>query len=705
MTSNTIDRGGNIGPWASAVDAVNDKDADRLRTLVATRPGLAQKHDGNGDTLLHLAAWADADQCAEVLLAAGAAIDAVNTKGDMPHHDATMNGCPKTLSLLLSAGAPVDARGWDGTALYARMDDDDTTGFYGLIVQLLLDFGADPNLGEGVGGLAFFLDSQEYVALLLDYGAFISRGDAGGWGENLDNFLLGGSDYYVKDQVMMYLIERGANISSRDGDGRTPLHLVAGASSTVESPEYYASVLQVLIQLGADASAVDSGGRTALDMARSRDEMPEIEAILIEAARDAETPWRRTWHALLSADVDRLARTLDAHPELIRSADADGNTLLHLAPHDGGTAIRLLLDRGADIEARNAAGETPLFNAVRRDRTDMVLDAHKSATKSSNDVLTTAGASLHARSKGGVTPLHVAAEFSRTRFLRSHLAEDGCFRSDTAREGLSAQDDAGRTLLHHAACAAPRSVRRIATMNMLVRAGANPDLPDKEGDSPVALAWRSYPLSEAQRMSLWRLWGDLRDGHVRVEDRDGGGRTALHGAAAGGDILAVQMLLMYGSDIGGRDAEEHTPLDLAMQSGKSAAARYLLNAGAESEKLRPLFFYAPPLLPRAGPTTEELQEIYERLKSQRDGVPRIGDALGDETAQAEVMLDTILANAANRTLEVRDEGDDEDDDSGFPSEEEGKWDGPVIGGRTDGAMWGEHDIETGAEWNGESEDE
>jgi hypothetical protein len=81
----------------------------------------------------------------------------------------------------------------------------------------------------------------------------------------------------------------------------------------------------------------------------------------------------------------------------INSEFKDG-TLLHSAANGGSAeVVRWLLERGADVRARNRMGRTALHVAAERNRSARVVE-----------VLAEAGADLKARDDGGMTPLEVA---------------------------------------------------------------------------------------------------------------------------------------------------------------------------------------------------------------------------------------------------------------------------------------------------------
>ncbi|MCL4178407.1 MAG: tetratricopeptide repeat protein [Verrucomicrobia bacterium] len=101
------------------------------------------------------------------------------------------------------------------------------------------------------------------------------------------------------------------------------------------------------------AIAVAVGGKAAGNA-------PLEEGVPAEQLREfARTTSIRT--AVAVGDLERVTGLLEADPEWVTSRDLDGNTLLHRAAAAGNAAmVELLLERGADPGAWNAAFELPL---------------------------------------------------------------------------------------------------------------------------------------------------------------------------------------------------------------------------------------------------------------------------------------------------------------------------------------------------------
>jgi uncharacterized protein len=129
--------------------------------------------------------------------------------------------------------------------------------------------------------------------------------------------------------------------------------------------------------------------------------------------------------------VARLEELLSEQPELARAWSEDGFTPLHLACFAGGVeATRLLVDRGADLEALSTAS----FAKVRPLGTAAFARDHASAR-----VLLEAGADPNGPGEGGFTPVHTAAQNADAELVRL-LLEHGADANAAASDGRTPAD-------------------------------------------------------------------------------------------------------------------------------------------------------------------------------------------------------------------------------------------------------------------------
>tara|TARA_B100000809_G_scaffold188376_1_gene186776 strand:- start:1500 stop:2798 length:1299 start_codon:yes stop_codon:yes gene_type:complete len=130
---------------------------------------------------------------------------------------------------------------------------------------------------------------------------------------------------------------------------------------------------------------------------------------------------------VIGAESEVPGGATDSVPPVEKSLSAavkDGATMLHVCAvrnwfHDVG----LLLEHGADVDARTQNGFTPLHWAASAD----ALTAAR--------ILIAAGADIDARAKGGITPLHWAADNNATNIVKLLLA-CGADVTSTTRKGL-----------------------------------------------------------------------------------------------------------------------------------------------------------------------------------------------------------------------------------------------------------------------------
>ena len=128
--------------------------------------------------------------------------------------------------------------------------------------------------------------------------------------------------------------------------------------------------------------------------------------------------------------------------------------------------VRELLDRGANVNARDGVGRTPLHWAVFYGYVDVAR------------LLLDRGADVNARDEHGWTPLHWAAYFGRVDAARL-LVERGA--------DVNAKNKYGSTPLHYAAYYGHVDVARL-----LLEYGADAGVRDNEGKTPLDRAREGY---------------------------------------------------------------------------------------------------------------------------------------------------------------------------------------------------------------------
>ncbi len=229
--------------------------------------------------------------------------------------------------------------------------------------------------------------------------------------------------------------------------------------------------------------------------------------------------------AVRKNDRPGLAALLEKNPSLAKERDADGNTPLHWAARAAAVdldMVRLLLDKGADVNARDKSGMIPLHEAAGRAQKDLVA------------LLVARGSDRNAKDASGRTPLTAAA--TKLPF------------------GYRIPPD------------------RIATVRLLVEAGAG--FPTTGEDAAkflhIAAAGGYEELAEA-----------MVDRGVDGSTKNADDGNLLHSAAAGGLADLIGKLGRSGPDPNGRNRYGLTPLHVAAILGNTAAAERLCGLGAD----------------------------------------------------------------------------------------------------------------------------
>ncbi|KAF7155865.1 hypothetical protein CNMCM5623_008745 [Aspergillus felis] len=196
---------------------------------------------------------------------------------------------------------------------------------------------------------------EAMVKQLLDKGADIDTRDKNGQ----TPLLLAAANGY--EAAVKQLLEKGADPDSRTYDyGFTPLYLATLGK--------YEAVVKQLLEQGADPDLEDGYGQTPL-LAAAHNGYEALVKLLLEKGADPDLKDDDGQTALILAAengyeaVVKLLLEKGADPDL---KDNDGQTALILAAENGYEAVvKLLLDKGADIDTKDLDGQAPLSCAAR----------------------------------------------------------------------------------------------------------------------------------------------------------------------------------------------------------------------------------------------------------------------------------------------------------------------------------------------------
>ncbi|KAL7293448.1 hypothetical protein TKK_0013209 [Trichogramma kaykai] len=454
------------------------------------------------------------------------------------------------------------------------------------MLDLLLRHGANPNLANKSGTTAlheicrrpcfaydmatvfFEICRERQLWLLLD------ARDNEGW-TPLQLALTVAKDC----DLVELLLARGANPILADPDGRTSLQFVVSTyidykeSATIEVLNRLQELARSMLLRGADPTLANDEGETSLHLVAKEDRQLSVEFfydVLISISREAITispewidardksgctplhlacrsltgpvenyqAWVPEWLLTVGADPNALnehsetplhylsrhegnlslmERLFDICDQKNRDAWLDvqdrwGDTPLHLAARGGHRAMtQLLLERDtADPTVQNAKRSTPLHEASRIDKDSFLLDFLATC----RDVGRSVQATVNVQDKNGDAPLHLALELS---------------------------------ILNHE-----------ATVPELLRLGADPNLANNEGSSPLHCICKRHDIDNVVQI-FFALCDELQRA-VHLDARDNAGNTPLHLALANTDEDTAEILLRRGADPTLVNARGETPL-------------------------------------------------------------------------------------------------------------------------------------------------
>lgn len=577
-------------------------DLDAVKRLITQGADINTTQGDKALTPLHLAASKGHAEVVRALLAKGANVNVVDADGNTALISAiySQNG-EGTVNALIEGGIDVNKGPQDSQPLNNAIWMLSTG-----MVEALLDAGAKTDVKDSGGWTplhyAAFMDTRnnEMLELFLDktkqpdtiYLAAY-RGDL----EAVKTYISSGVDVNAKDsggctpllwavrhdspEVVEYLIAQGAEINATVGN-LTPL-LCANSLPVVELLVSKGAAINTngqkmlhkacrmgdkeiatfLLSKGADVNAKSSAGRTPLLDALSFGH-PDLVPLLVANGADVNA-------------ADSLRRTpvsiaiKGGYTEIVSLLRQHGakETLFGAVAENDIEEVKRLIAKGADINAKNDSGATPLqWAAAGRGMDTMVK------------LLIANGADTEARTPSGLTPLDLArhrehATGERTtivNMLREHGAKgtlhgaaclgdiDEVKRLLDEGADINAKSESGWTPLHWAVSEGHESV-----VELLVARGADINAQFRLGGTPLSFA--AIKGQKDMVEFLLAKGADINTG------------TPLVGAAANGHTAVVELLLAKGADVNLK-YNDRTALDLAKEKNHMNIVELLHQHGA-----------------------------------------------------------------------------------------------------------------------------
>ncbi|MCF7944961.1 MAG: ankyrin repeat domain-containing protein [Spirochaetia bacterium] len=399
------------------------------------------------------------------------------------------------------------------------------------MVYLLIKYGADPNVRDKAGNLPIHLTIPGDFSLayeLTDRGKLIYAADPQGNIPLEEAFAAG------PDALHKLLQDRYVNI--RDEEGNTPLHYAAEYGDTASIRQLIKDTANVNLRNYQDELPLD----IAFTYRESRNHVDAVE-LLIDAYSDVprDPEFYYAYQAISNDDV--------------RSRFENGATVLHAAAaYNHPALLRLFIQSGAYLEARDEHNNTPLHSAVKGKNISIVK------------TLVESGARIDARNSSYNTPLHCAvlSSLSSDESLNPNSDENADGNADGNSDGNTAKKADENTVKNSET--APVSIR-IAEFLL------------EEGADVTALNNKSRtPLHESAVQGIPETFTKMLIEHGSALDaKDRNGDTPLMISLAEKNIDVMNLLLDAGAGIFVRNNQRVNPVIRALLQSTESAKIFL----------------------------------------------------------------------------------------------------------------------------------
>ncbi|MEJ1962009.1 MAG: ankyrin repeat domain-containing protein [Gammaproteobacteria bacterium] len=455
---------------APLVLAARQNDSAATRELLAARPlPDINQRTADGTTALHWAVYHNDVDLVGRLIAAGANVKLKNDYGSTPMSEAAVVGNVQVIRKLLDAGADAESANADGQSalmIIARTSNVEAA-------KLLLSHRANVDAVEQWRGQTPLMwaaaeNQPAMVKLLVQHGAQVNaRSRVNVWERQVTSEPRmqarpsGGFTpllYAARKgclECAQILLKAGADKNLTDPDEVSPLLLA--------TLNFNFDIAAFLVQQGANVDKWDTWGRSALYAAVDMNTLPT------GGRADRPSLDKTTGLALIRILLDAGAnpnlqlKLFPPYRSLRDDRGADtlltvGTTPLVRASKAGDlAAMKLLIEHGANVELPTVNGITPLMAAAGNGSVGLdTRGRYKTEEQAVQavELLLKSGANINARDRAGQTALHGAASWGWNGLVKT-LASN--------RADLAAKDAQGRTAADIAKGSASSSGRASST--------------------------------------------------------------------------------------------------------------------------------------------------------------------------------------------------------------------------------------------------
>ncbi|XP_064652494.1 ankyrin-3-like [Lineus longissimus] len=496
---------------------------------------LVDSRDNSGDFPLHLSSRNGYNDVVNVLLDNAANVHVVNGDGDTPFHVACASGHLEIAKSLVAAGADPYCRNFKAcTPLHVAC----TNGHIEICRFLLDTNSVDVNARAKDGSTPLYCAYEKFHRDVIRF--LIENGGQSDMISRLHLYSLMGN----LPKIVECLV-RGSGVNSRDGYGRTPMHVASfmGFPDVVEelakcgaylnvkdnaqmTPFLYACkngnilAASILLDREADHKILQTDGKNGLHLAAMFGNLDIVEAMLgIVAAIGGATgtdrfltlEWKKRCQRRNSSEKDKKGKDLSKRSLSNRDSWASSKLDFDITKHDASSTQELCKE-----------SKTAPFRRL-KDK----FKKRKEKRIESAEV---------------VSSLGVLMEF------------------------LESVDNDGRTpLLLACACG------HAPVVSVLLEVGANPDASDKDDNSCIHIACQN---------DYTDIVVNLLQSGVKLNVKNNTGETPLHALVKNGNIALVNMFINHRVNVDAADMRKQTPLHLSCRYGHVVIARHLILSGA-----------------------------------------------------------------------------------------------------------------------------